>query len=78
MEPTGKAEEGKAESHLGARFGGGHETDGAQLARNREDRTKQRQVESSSWGPIPTTRVKQAYDDDMTVIDKYNYCDQVK
>ena len=40
MEPTGKAEEGKAESHLGARFGGGSETDGAELARNKEDCTK--------------------------------------
>ena len=28
MEPTRKAEEGKAEIHLRARFGGGSETDG--------------------------------------------------
>jgi len=74
MEPTGKAEEGKAESHLGARFRGGPETDGAQLARNREDRTKQRQVESSSWRPIPTTRVKQAYDDDELFIVERENC----
>ena len=48
MEPTGKAEEGKAEIHLGTRFGGWSETDGAQLARGGENCPGQRQVESSS------------------------------
>ena len=58
MDPTGKAEEGKAEIHLGARPGGGSETDGAQLAKSREDCLGQKQVGNSSWRPIPNPRVK--------------------